>query len=317
MDSLGVMKSALEDVNLVAFSDLLEKGWDFLNNPAKGYETPWKKVGNLFKFVPGELTLLSGYTGQGKSEIVCAMALNSVYQGAKAMIASLEMSGGQIHARMVRQATGCVDFTREHYEAVSNFYTDKIHIFDTRGVADIKKILQGGRLLNQAYNYDFFVFDNLMMLDSKADDYNRQLDNVQRMVEFAKTFNVCVVLVAHSRKPSNKESDGRYVRDFSPPGIYEVMGASGVANLVDNHLSITINQKKLRALDAVRNSDGKLTLKDVDPEILSEGDALLKRDKKREHGDYFVKYLYYDKRFRLLKDYENEVLKPYFYYQKT
>lgn len=143
MDSLGVMKSALEDVNLVAFSDLLEKGWDFLNNPAKGYETPWKKVGNLFKFVPGELTLLSGYTGQGKSEIVCAMALNSVYQGAKAMIASLEMSGGQIHARMVRQATGCVDFTREHYEAVSNFYTDKIHIFDTRGVADIKKILQG------------------------------------------------------------------------------------------------------------------------------------------------------------------------------
>lgn len=306
--TMDILKDELGKINIVDFSSLLEKGWGFLHNPETGYETPWGTIGELFKFVRGEVTLLSGYTGQGKSEIVTHMALHAISQGTKAMIASLEMSAGQIHARIARQATGCIDPTREYYERINLFYDDKIKIFDTRGVADIKKILEGGRLLNQASGYDFFVFDNLMMLDSKADDYNKQLENVQKMVEFAKTFNVCVVLVAHSRKPLTKASEGRQVRDFSPPGIYEVMGASGVANLVDNHISVTINSLKNRALEKTK-SGSELT--EAENFSLAQGDSILKRDKKREFGDYFVKYLYYDRRFRVLKDFESQVPQNY------
>jgi hypothetical protein len=310
-DPLAILNQELSQLNLRDFAELVEDGWKFLNNPVSGYETPWKNIGDLFKFVPGEVTLLSGYTGQGKSEIVTHMAIHAISQGARAMIASLEMSAGQIHSRITKQVTGCDDITRQYYERVSNHFKDKLYIFDTRGVADIKKILEGGRLLNGINNYDFFVFDNLMMLDSKSDDYNKQLENVQLMVEFAKTLNVCVVLVAHSRKPNNKSGDGRITRDFSPPGIYEVMGASGVANLVDNHISLTINTTKKRALDKLANGADVSMLTESELNSLEMGDSILKRDKKREYGDYFLKYLYYDKRFRVLKDFESQQPKVY------
>ncbi len=296
-----ILEKEMNKCGMTHYSELFESGWEFLNNPKKGYQTPWSVVGDAFNFIPGELTLLSGYTGQGKSLIVTQMAIHAISQGAKAMIASLEMSAGQVHARIARQSTGAIDPTREYYKKINDFYCDNMRIFDTRGVADLKKVLEGCRMTAQIEGTNFFVFDNLMMLDSKADDYNKQLDNVQKMVEFTKTFNVCVILVAHSKKPSEYQvSRGGSIK---VPGIYDVMGASGVANLVDNHLSISRNSRKKNALDVLK-AGGNLT--PDEQQYLNQGDTILARDKKREHGDYFLKFLYYDERFRCLKDYENK-----------
>lgn len=309
----GLVATALRELKLIDFGDtgLTEDGWQFLTNKQEGYNLPWESLRNDFKIIKGELTLVSGYTGQGKSEMVTHIALDAISQGAKAMIASLEMTPGQLQARITHQATGIQLPSQEYHTHVSQFYRDKLRVFDTRGIADINEILEGCRLLNNIFGHDVFIFDNLMMLDSSTDDYNKQFHNAQRISEFTKKFKVCSLLVAHSKKPREKLDAGKFSADFNPPGIYDVMGASSVANLVDNHISITINQAKLKAASKLRRN---IPLTDSELKAMEFGDAAIKRDKKREQGEYFTRPLYYDRKFHRLKDYETQKLSPYVEY---
>ncbi len=297
-----------DSIKLKTFEDAFEDGWDFLNRTYEGYEVPWKTIQTDFKFIKGELNLWSGYTGQGKSEIVSHIALHVVEQGAKVFVASLEMCVGQLQSRMVTQATGVSKPTKEFYKKASIHYGSRIQFYHCTGSKTVEEVLREAELLVFA-GYDFFIFDNLMMLGTKTDDYNRQLETVQKLSEFTKKYKVCSVLVAHCKKPQHKISISDKSKSFHLPDIYDVSGASSVANIVDNHISITINKYRLRALKKMKEGVQMVDLLKHELEALNTGDTILKRDKKREYGDFFIKSLFYDARFRILKDYENQQLR--------
>lgn len=303
-----------ESHSIVSFADLKEKGWEFKQRVHEGYNVPWNMLKDKLMFVKGELTIISGYTGQGKSEVATNLALFAIEQGAKAYIASTELESGHIFDRIAQHATGCTNHTQEYYEAIANHYADKLAVYDRLGVMDLDKILEGAQRLCKFFGYDFFVIDNLMMLDTKVDDYNKQLEHIQKISAFAKENHICILLVAHSRKPLTKASHGPLMRVFSPPGIHEILGASSVGNLIDNHFSVTINYTKKLAQDKLDRGDDCLTNSEL--QSLKEGDTILLRDKKREHGDFFYQSLYYDERFRRLKSSQYEKCKRYVDYSR-
>jgi twinkle protein len=280
--------------------------WDFLNSQQVGYNLPWDSLRNDFLITKHELTLVSGYTGEGKSDFVNHILLDAIKQGAKGLIASLELTPNELKKRILRQTIGFTNPTYEYLDSIWNYYEDKLVFKDTRGVADIDEILYGCEMLHKFRGFDVFVFDNLMMLNSKTDDYNKQFETARKISEFSKKYPVSVFLVAHSKKPHN--AFGKPATSIEPPSIYDVHGASSVANLVDNHISVAQNMLKYMALSKQKRNE-PLTENEIS--VLTQGDAIIKRDKKREQGVRFKRHLYFDHKFCRLKDYESQILKPY------
>lgn len=280
----------------------------FLEEIQTGYNLPWQTVGDKFLVKKYELTLISGYTGSGKSEMANHILLNCIEQGAKGYLASLEFTVDELRKRILIQSTGISSPTGEYIQKFFDFYNQRLFVQNTRGIASIELILEGCLHLHKYFGVDVFVFDNLMMLNAAVDDYNKQFETARQISEFAKTYPVSIFLVAHSRKPPAGEKN---IKMLDAPGIYDVHGASSVANLVDNHISISINRFKLAA---IRKKEKGFPLSEQEAESLTRGDSVIKRDKKRSQGDFFRQELYFDKKYCRLKDYESEVLKPYVNY---
>jgi KaiC/GvpD/RAD55 family RecA-like ATPase len=70
-------------------------------------------------FRPGELTLWTGATGTGKSQILSHALIAMADQGARVCLASLEMAPPQLLRRMVRQA-GNTGRPTESFTTVDN-----------------------------------------------------------------------------------------------------------------------------------------------------------------------------------------------------
>jgi twinkle protein len=71
-----------------------------------GFTLPWSKTHHLLRFLPGEVTLLGGVNGHGKSEGAGHITLDAILQGEKACIASMEFKPSRWLMRLTRQAAG-------------------------------------------------------------------------------------------------------------------------------------------------------------------------------------------------------------------
>jgi archaellum biogenesis ATPase FlaH len=301
------LRQWLKEFNFISIGDpsAINDFFKFLSETETGYALPWSTIGDKFLVKKYELTLISGYTGSGKSEMANHILLNCIQQGAKGYLASLEFTVNELRNRILIQATGISNPTLEFAKHFLTSYHEKIFLQDTRGIASIDSILDGCVNLHKHFGVDIFVFDNLMMLNSAVDDYNKQFETARKISEFAKTYPVSVFLVAHSRKPSGNEKNFKML---DAPTIYDVHGASSVGNLVDNHISVAINRYKQAV---IRKKEKGYFLSAEEDEALKRGDAILRRDKKRSQGELFKSELFFDKKFARLKDYESQILKPY------
>lgn len=239
----------------------------------------------------GQVTLISGKTGDGKStlvsQIVAQMASNTNHC---AYMYSGEMSDGLIKFQLLRQMAG-----PEHM--VDNMVMDDNGNLIQRGYKvdpavrpDIERAAWDsvisfhqipyvanraeyfkGELIDAAQNgIDVFVIDNIMMTDGMLatdpmmralDVYSRQKEFATWLENFAKDHDVWVILVAHKRKGKD---DGRDPED--------VAGSSAIVNAVGNVISygrytdteisgnslITAEDRKIHVTKN-RIIDGKLT----------------------------------------------------------
>jgi twinkle protein len=74
------------------------------NDWEPGYRLPWCNVADRLIFRPGEVTLWTGATGAGKSQLLSHSLLATGDQGARVCVASLEMAPRRLIRRMVKQA---------------------------------------------------------------------------------------------------------------------------------------------------------------------------------------------------------------------
>lgn len=284
---------------IISAYDVKQDIWKWFTEKSGGYSLPWASWHESFKLTRGEMTIVSGYSGHGKSEFVNQIALNCVKQGSKAMISSFELSGGNLYGRLLKQSTGIKDPTYELLTKFVDHYDRKLFAYDLMGTANVDDVLKSSIKAQEIAGIDLFIFDNLMMLNSMVDDFAVQHDIVSKLLRFAKDKNVIVILVAHSKKP---------MRGMPIPGMYDVSGSSNIINMVDNHLSVTKNLAKYRAIEKSKNNQ---ILTEDEEAAMQLGDAIINRDKKREVGCTFMKSLHFNDRFNIFTEYQNEPIKAH------
>lgn len=200
-----------------------------------GYRLPFDKIRDRLVFRPAEMTIWTGPTGAGKSQILSHACVDWGAQGAKVCIASLEMKPARLLKRMVKQA-GNVDRPTEPYiRALMEWMNEWAWIFDVVGKRPIVRILEVFEYARARYGCDVFVVDSLMRLGIGSEDYEAQEKAVFELVSWAGDKGVHLHLVAHARKAGR---DGTEI-----PETEDIKGASEIGANAFNIISIWRNRK--------------------------------------------------------------------------
>jgi twinkle protein len=234
-----------------------------------GFATPWDKA-KTFRFRPGEVTIIAGVNGHGKSEAAGQFTVDAISQGEKCCVASMEFKPHKWIARLVRQACAVSAPTTPFIETAMKWLAGSLWVFDVATTAKTDLLLEVFAYARRRYGITLFVIDNLSKLNIDLDDYNRQRAFTDELTDFAKQHDVHVILVAHMKKG---EDDGK------PGGKFDVKGSGAITDLADNVLIWWRNRVKEDKIRKGNLSDADLA------EIDNQPDAICRCEKQRNGDD--------------------------------
>lgn len=187
----------------------------------------------------GEVTVLSGLNGSGKSSWLNSVMLNVMQRGFKVACFSGELTDYNVMKWLAQSAAGKnyvyklegSDYSYEisdmAYNRISDWLNEKFYLFNNnygnnfgQVISDLEEVVKKGA--------QFIVIDNLMALqisNFSGDKNERQKQFIMEVVEFAKKKNVHVVVVCHARKESGAQT---LLRKES------IAGSSDLTNAVQN-----------------------------------------------------------------------------------
>ena len=221
----------------------------------------------------GALTIITGKRGDGKSCFTGQLALNAVHGHHNVCFYSGELSAGRFQAWIFAQAAGVRNMepftdsfgaTRytvmvEAEKKIREWMGNKIVLYDNTKVnaSERKTILKCFNKARAYYGSDLFFVDNLMTAQYDMDDEKNalraQANFTSAIMDFARTNNVHVVMVAHPRKGEATDINE------------SVAGLSEITNMATNVWQVKRFYRE---------------------EITKEGcDAVLTISKNREYGD--------------------------------
>jgi twinkle protein len=196
-----------------------------------------------FEFRPGEYTVWTGINGHGKTLMQGYVMLGLMHQGERVCVFSGEMQPARLLKRYVKQATGIDRPTAAYIDAVAQWLTDRMWVFNVLGSATIERLLEVFGYAAKRFAIRHFVIDSLMMTDVPEDGpgaYSAQKEAVQKIANFAKKHGVHVHLVAHPRKASDESK---------APGKLDVSGSSRITDAADNVFSVWSARKEETQVD--------------------------------------------------------------------
>ena len=251
------------------------------NGSELGFSTPWAKLHGRLSFRPGEVSILAGANGSGKSELAGHVLLAAIAQGERACVASLEFKAVKWLKRLTRQAAASREPTPAHIHAVHRWYGGKLWAFDVTGTAKTNRILEVFTYAARRYGIRFFVIDNLAKCGLEEDDYNGQKHFVDALTDFAKTNDAHVMLVHHTRKGE---------REDEPQTKWDIKGSGGITDMADTVLVLWRNKPKEEAL---RKAEGRRQT--PDRKTVEMYDAALQCHKQRNGEEEPAAMLFFDR----------------------
>lgn len=229
------------------------------------------------EFRKGELTVVAGASGHGKSAFMGQIALDLASQGKKVCILSLEMTPARTLYRMARQQEGLAVCGR--IPQYSETAADRVEMFlkeisrfvcllDKVGSATPKQVFGAIVRAVSEFGCTHIIIDNLMRVCPEyGDSANEAQKNfVQNLIALAKRLDIHIWLVHHVRKGSNETDE---------INKYSIRGAAAITDNADNILLLSRNLSKEKKLDP--NYSWKIDR--------NEGDSVLVVDKQR-NGDW-------------------------------
>lgn len=197
-----------------------------------------RNIGGLFF---GQLILLTGKSGSGKSTLGSMLGCEALNQGYKSFFYSGELSkqqfknwislqlAGKSNINAIKQTTGKTIYkvTDTAKNGIADFMRGKFYLYDNSYIQDneMPELLKVVESMICRYGVRFIFLDNLMtaMQDVKeVEKYNMQSQFVRKLKLMADTYNVLIILVAHSRKSNNATFDND-----------DIFGSSEIVNRVD------------------------------------------------------------------------------------
>ncbi len=215
----------------------------------------------LMRLFFGTLTIVSGQPGSGKSSLLTQLACNSLDNDIGTWLFSGELPNGVEKSWFnyifagPRNITDAISRRGNPYKKISTTtlaeinktYKGRWHIYrdDYDNVLD--KLIASMTDTVRKYGARCLILDNFMCIDTETseEELRSQTDTIKKLIEFAKKYQVAVILVCHPRKMDA----GTNV------GIYDIAGTSNIVNLA--HRTIGLR----RVTDAERENAAKYSEK--------------------------------------------------------
>ena len=230
---------------IVALADVERKDMTQVHHFSTGFRELDKMLGGFYF---GQLVLLTGERGNGKSTFAGMIAIRSLMEDYPVFFYSGELEdwyfrnwfdrqiAGPAHVIDTTQDNGFVEYSVKDSVAplISEWYGDKAYLYNNRASIEDGEgdaVIETLENSVKQYGCQTLIIDNLMtaMADDTASDYYRQQSEfVRKLAEMAKRLGVLIVLVAHPRKT---EAGGVVIDDIA--------GSGNISNLADVVLCYT------------------------------------------------------------------------------
>lgn len=192
----------------------------------------------------GQVILLTGERGHGKSTLMSMLGCEALNQGYTCLFYSGELPAYQFKTWLNMQLAGA-NHLDEHKSMsgdtyytlpnqvdsqISEWYRGKALLCDNNQVGDNEFTSIINIIVNTICrrNARFICIDNLMTAmdcDVNSDIYRQQSKFVKNLKQIANKYNVCIILVAHPRKSSN-QGKSTFQND-------DISGSADITNRVD------------------------------------------------------------------------------------
>ena len=215
----------------------------------------------LMRLFFGTLTIVSGQPGSGKSSLLTQLACNSLDNDIGTWLFSGELPNGVEKSWFnyifagPRNITDAISRRGNPYKKISTTTLAKInktykgrwHIYRDDYDNILDKLIASMTDTVRKYGARCLILDNFMCIDTETseEELRSQTDTIKKLIEFAKKYQVAVILVCHPRKMDA----GTNV------GIYDIAGTSNIVNLA--HRTIGLR----RVTDAERENAAKYSEK--------------------------------------------------------
>lgn len=215
----------------------------------------------LMRLFFGTLTIVSGQPGSGKSSLLTQLACNSLDNDISTWLFSGELPNGVEKSWFnyifagPRNITDAISRRGNPYKKISTTtlaeinktYKGRWHIYRDDYNNTLDKLIASMTDTVRKYGARCLILDNFMCIDTETseEELRSQTDTIKKLIEFAKKYQVAVILVCHPRKMDA----GTNV------GIYDIAGTSNIVNLA--HRTIGLR----RVTDAERENAAKYSEK--------------------------------------------------------
>lgn len=215
----------------------------------------------LMRLFFGTLTIVSGQPGSGKSSLLTQLACNSLDNDIGMWLFSGELPNGVEKSWFnyifagPRNITDAISRRGNPYKKISTTtlaeinktYKGRWHIYRDDYDNTLDKLIASMTDIVRKYGARCLILDNFMCIDTETseEELRSQTDTIKKLIEFAKKYQVAVILVCHPRKMDA----GTNV------GIYDIAGTSNIVNLA--HRTIGLR----RVTDAERENAAKYSEK--------------------------------------------------------
>lgn len=203
-------------------------------------------------FRKGELIVITGKRGDGKSTFVSQIVCNALNnEDIKAFMYSGEMININVKRWIDMQLVGTNQIYNSTIDRLNAWYNDRLFFFDNTAIAEDEDI-EVLKIAEQAigkYGCNFIVIDNLMTaLDGGDNDiYRMQSRFAKKCAALARRTETTILLICHPRKSGGDEFDNDFISgsaDITNAANY-VLCYQRFKNSQPNERRLTVNKNRL------------------------------------------------------------------------
>jgi len=208
---------SLKHKEILTFNQLREDVLGEFLNADEAAGVKWKRFPGLSSILKGhrrgELTILTGQTGTGKTTLLSEMSLDLCSQGINTLWGSFEIKNVRLVKAMMCQYSGLnLETSISHF----NYWADKfdnlpLYFMSYFGAHSLNTVLETMSHAAYVYDIEHIILDNLQfMMSSSAGKFTERFSAMDYAISalrnFASSANVHVTLVIHPRK-ENQDSE--------------------------------------------------------------------------------------------------------------
>lgn len=303
IDMMSMIKSAQLQPHeqITTFRELRADILQELNEPDKSRGVPSLSLPTLNRIIKGhrrgELTVLTGPTGVGKTTVLSQLSLDYCQQNVVTLWGSFEIKISRLARTMLSQYAG-INFNTninalELFDTVADKF-EQLPMYFLRyfGSTSVHQVIDAMEYAVYVYDVEHIILDNLQfMLSSQHrgiyDKFDLQDKAIDALRQFATNKNVHITLVCHPRKEHDNQS----------LGISSIFGSGKVAQEADNIIILNTNSASSTDNDSYRTSNSL-----IGDSMLYSATRRFEIRKNRYDGDLgFFEYRYHIDKCRVIE----------------